>query len=179
VADTIAYIENQATHHKKMTFREELESILNKHGIEYEEWMLDSSSSARHSVIPPFRHSAIGADAKPQGGCETTGRVQSGSRTRKQVKDKRAKEFLKKPVRPNDNSPAIHRGVKDRTFHDESRQGRKKLNSTVSTEESVAPEGLGRLCDMVSHRWKRWAIVGCPWRDKNSVVNTPNRTLDT
>lgn len=39
--DTIAYIENQATHHKKMTFREELESILNKHGIEYEEWMLD------------------------------------------------------------------------------------------------------------------------------------------
>jgi putative transposase len=41
VADTVAYIVNQAAHHRKMTFQEELEIILKKHGIEYEAWMLD------------------------------------------------------------------------------------------------------------------------------------------
>jgi putative transposase len=41
VADTIAYIENQAAHHKRMTFQEELASILRKHGIEFEPEMLD------------------------------------------------------------------------------------------------------------------------------------------
>jgi REP element-mobilizing transposase RayT len=41
VADTIAYIANQAAHHKKFTFHQELETILKKHGIEYEPWMLD------------------------------------------------------------------------------------------------------------------------------------------
>jgi putative transposase len=41
VDDTIAYIVNQAEHHKRMTFKEELHIILEKHGIEYEEWMLD------------------------------------------------------------------------------------------------------------------------------------------
>ena len=41
MADTSAYIENQAAHHQKITFRDELESILKKHGITYEEWMLD------------------------------------------------------------------------------------------------------------------------------------------
>jgi len=41
VADTIAYIANQAAHNQKITFQQELESILKKHGIEYEPWMLD------------------------------------------------------------------------------------------------------------------------------------------
>ena len=41
VDDTIAYIVNQAEHHKRMSFKEELQIILKKHGIEYEEWMLD------------------------------------------------------------------------------------------------------------------------------------------
>jgi putative transposase len=41
VADTIAYIENQAEHHKRLSFKEELQIILKKHGIEYEDWMLD------------------------------------------------------------------------------------------------------------------------------------------
>jgi len=40
VADTIAYIANQAAHHKKFTFHQELETILKKHGIEYAPWML-------------------------------------------------------------------------------------------------------------------------------------------
>lgn len=41
IPDTIAYIENQAVHHHKKSFRDELESILRKHGMEYEDWMLD------------------------------------------------------------------------------------------------------------------------------------------
>ena len=41
VEATEAYIENQAEHHKKKTFKEELRAILKKHLIEYEEWMLD------------------------------------------------------------------------------------------------------------------------------------------
>ena len=38
---TTAYIENQAEHHLRRTFKEELKAILNKHGMEYEDWMLD------------------------------------------------------------------------------------------------------------------------------------------
>ena len=41
VPDTIAYIENQAEHHRRVTFEEELASILRKHGIEFESGMLD------------------------------------------------------------------------------------------------------------------------------------------
>jgi putative transposase len=41
VDDTIAYIDNQAEHHKRLSFKEELQIILKKHGIEYEVWMLD------------------------------------------------------------------------------------------------------------------------------------------
>ncbi len=38
---TVAYIENQAEHHLRKTFKEELKAILDKHGMEYEDWMLD------------------------------------------------------------------------------------------------------------------------------------------
>ena len=41
IADTLAYIENQAEHHKRITFQDELASILRKHGIEFEPAMLD------------------------------------------------------------------------------------------------------------------------------------------
>jgi putative transposase len=41
LAETIAYIENQAAHHKRQAFQEELAAILIKHGIEFETWMLD------------------------------------------------------------------------------------------------------------------------------------------
>jgi len=41
IDDTVAYIENQAEHHRKKTFKEEFETILKKHAIEYEHWMLD------------------------------------------------------------------------------------------------------------------------------------------
>jgi putative transposase len=41
IADTLAYIENQAEHHKRITFQEELASILRNHGIEFEPAMLD------------------------------------------------------------------------------------------------------------------------------------------
>lgn len=37
---TIAYIENQDEHHRRKTFDEELKAILEKHSIEYEDWML-------------------------------------------------------------------------------------------------------------------------------------------
>ena len=38
---TVAYIENQAEHHRRRTFQEELKVILDKHGMVYEDWMLD------------------------------------------------------------------------------------------------------------------------------------------
>jgi len=38
---TRAYIRNQAEHHRRRTFREELETILRKHGFEFDESMLD------------------------------------------------------------------------------------------------------------------------------------------
>ncbi len=41
VADTIAYIENQAEHHRRVTFEEELAAILRKHALEFEPCMLD------------------------------------------------------------------------------------------------------------------------------------------
>jgi REP element-mobilizing transposase RayT len=41
VEDTIAYIEHQREHHKRLTFQEELALILRKHGIEFDLGMLD------------------------------------------------------------------------------------------------------------------------------------------
>jgi putative transposase len=38
---TTKYIANQAEHHRKKTFKSELSTILKKHGLQYEEWMLD------------------------------------------------------------------------------------------------------------------------------------------
>lgn len=41
IDDTIAYIENQAEHHRQRSFKEELVLILKKHDLVYEDWMLD------------------------------------------------------------------------------------------------------------------------------------------
>ncbi len=41
VEDTIKYIENQVEHHRKQLFKDELKAFLKKHGLEFEEWMLD------------------------------------------------------------------------------------------------------------------------------------------
>ena len=41
VAETVAYIKNQKQHHRSRSFKGELIAILDKHGIEYEAWMLD------------------------------------------------------------------------------------------------------------------------------------------
>jgi REP element-mobilizing transposase RayT len=41
VDETIAYIRNQKEHHRSRSFKEELIAFLDKHGIEYEDWMLD------------------------------------------------------------------------------------------------------------------------------------------
>ena len=38
---TVAYIRDQAEHHRKRTFHEELEAILRKHGFDFNESMLD------------------------------------------------------------------------------------------------------------------------------------------
>ena len=38
---TIAYIRNQAEHHRKRTFREEFETMLRKHGFDFHEPLLD------------------------------------------------------------------------------------------------------------------------------------------
>ena len=35
--DTMKYIQNQAKHHRKTTFKEEIETFLKKHGMEYVE----------------------------------------------------------------------------------------------------------------------------------------------
>ena len=37
---TIAYVRNQAQHHRKMSFQEEFLSLLKKHGIVYDERFL-------------------------------------------------------------------------------------------------------------------------------------------
>jgi len=37
VEHTLAYIDSQAEHHRKMTFQEEFVAILKKHGLEYDE----------------------------------------------------------------------------------------------------------------------------------------------
>lgn len=39
--DTVAYIRGQEDHHRKRSFREEVEVFLKKHGIEYDQSMLD------------------------------------------------------------------------------------------------------------------------------------------
>lgn len=41
IDNTVAYIENQAEHHDQKSFKEELKAILEKHGIKFEDWMLD------------------------------------------------------------------------------------------------------------------------------------------
>lgn len=41
VEDTVKYIENQAEHHRKKSFKSELETFLARHQLGYEEWMLD------------------------------------------------------------------------------------------------------------------------------------------
>jgi REP element-mobilizing transposase RayT len=40
VEPTIAYVRNQAEHHRKRSFREEFASMLRKHGLPYDESML-------------------------------------------------------------------------------------------------------------------------------------------
>jgi putative transposase len=37
ISDTVAYIQNQADHHRKKTFQEEFVAFLKKHGLEYDE----------------------------------------------------------------------------------------------------------------------------------------------
>ncbi len=37
IEETRKYIQSQAAHHRRMTFKEELETFLNKHGMEYVE----------------------------------------------------------------------------------------------------------------------------------------------
>jgi REP element-mobilizing transposase RayT len=39
--ETIRYIQSQKEHHKSHSFKEELIAFLDKHGIEYKEWMLE------------------------------------------------------------------------------------------------------------------------------------------
>ena len=39
--DTVRYIQSQKEHHQVHSFKEELIAFLDKHGIEYKEWMLD------------------------------------------------------------------------------------------------------------------------------------------
>src|SRR6266508_6609377 len=41
VEETVAYIKNQKQHHRSRSFKDELIAFLDKHGIEYEAWMLD------------------------------------------------------------------------------------------------------------------------------------------
>jgi|SRR5688572_13953342 putative transposase len=41
VDDTVAYIRGQEEHHQKRSFREEVEVFLKKHGLEYDQSMLD------------------------------------------------------------------------------------------------------------------------------------------
>jgi REP element-mobilizing transposase RayT len=38
---TVAYIRNQTEHHRQHTFREEFEAMLRKHGLDFDERMLD------------------------------------------------------------------------------------------------------------------------------------------
>ncbi len=41
IEDTTKYVQGQAEHHRKMTFQEELETFLKKHGMEYVEQDLE------------------------------------------------------------------------------------------------------------------------------------------
>jgi putative transposase len=41
MSETEKYIRNQAEHHRKLTFREEIEVFLKKHGMQYDQAMLD------------------------------------------------------------------------------------------------------------------------------------------
>jgi hypothetical protein len=41
IDDTVRYIQSQKEHHQVHSFKDELIAFLDKHGIEYEKWMLD------------------------------------------------------------------------------------------------------------------------------------------
>ena len=41
IEDTIRYIQSQKEHHQAHSFKDELITFLDKHGIPYEKWMLD------------------------------------------------------------------------------------------------------------------------------------------
>lgn len=41
VEDTVRYIQSQKEHHRRHSFKDELIGFLERHGIEYESWMLD------------------------------------------------------------------------------------------------------------------------------------------
>lgn len=41
VEDTVRYIQSQEEHHRRHSFKDELIVFLQKHGINYESWMLD------------------------------------------------------------------------------------------------------------------------------------------
>ena len=41
IDETIKYIENQTEHHRKKDFKEELRAFLKRHGLEFEDSMLD------------------------------------------------------------------------------------------------------------------------------------------
>jgi hypothetical protein len=41
VEDTISYIQTQEEHHRNISFREELQGFLKKHGCDYKDEMLD------------------------------------------------------------------------------------------------------------------------------------------
>jgi len=38
---TVGYIRDQAEHHRKRSFRDEFLGMLRRHGLDYDEWMLD------------------------------------------------------------------------------------------------------------------------------------------
>ena len=40
IEDTSKYIENQAAHHRRQSFKEKLKAFLEKHALEYEDWRL-------------------------------------------------------------------------------------------------------------------------------------------
>lgn len=41
IEDTVRYIQTQKEHHRRHSFKDELIVFLERHGIEYESWMLD------------------------------------------------------------------------------------------------------------------------------------------
>ena len=52
IGATVAYIRNQAEHHRKWTLREEFETMLPKHGFDFERSMLDYDSFVPVGTCP-------------------------------------------------------------------------------------------------------------------------------